>query len=55
VFVTLPTDASGGFSLTSPWLGDIPPQFSTAMQYWVLDSAAVQGFVASNALRLTTP
>jgi hypothetical protein len=55
VFVTLPTNASGGFSLTSPWPAEIPAQFPTTMQYWVLDSAGVQGFAASNALRLTTP
>jgi hypothetical protein len=55
VLKVLPTNPGGNFSITSVWPAGIPSGISTTLQYWVLDPAGVEGFAASNGLRLTTP
>jgi len=53
VLVPRTTDASG--SLTTPllWPASLPPGSSVYAQAWIVDAAALQGFAASNGLKVT--
>jgi hypothetical protein len=51
----VPADATGGWTLGSPWPAGVPTGFETWWQVWFSDTGAVKNFAASNALLATTP
>ena len=55
IFMALPTNGSGAFSLNASLPGELPSQLATTLQFWVVDPQGVQGFAASNGLQLITP
>jgi probable HAF family extracellular repeat protein len=55
LFLTLPTDASGGFALAETWPGGLPAGTELFLQCWLPDAAAIKGFAASNAVSGLVP
>ncbi|MFT7464746.1 MAG: hypothetical protein ACI9EF_003105 [Pseudohongiellaceae bacterium] len=51
----IPTDATGGWSLSSAWPPGVPTGFLTYWQTWIPDAAGVVGFAATNGLSSQTP
>jgi len=51
----LPSGATGTLFIDAVWPEALPPGFTFAMQAWITDGSAPQGFAASNGLSLTTP
>lgn len=54
ILFTLPTGSAGKIALPFALPANVPPGVSIYFQYWITDSAATQGYSASNALRGVT-
>lgn len=51
----LTTDAAGGLTLPFVWPAGVLSDFSTYLQFWIIDAAGPLGFAASNGLAAVTP
>jgi hypothetical protein len=51
-WVHLPTDASGSLTLAGAFPFGVPAGIDLYFQMWIEDAAALQGFAASNGLRV---
>lgn len=51
----IPTDGSGGWSLSSPWPAGVPSGFVIYWQSWFADAGGPVGFAASNGVSSTSP
>ena len=54
IILPVQTDANGESSFRFVWPAGVASQASASMQVWLPDAAGVMGFVATNALLLTT-
>jgi len=55
VLLPLPVDGDGNLVLPGAWPAGIPGGLEILFQAWIPDAAGPKGFVASNAVRATTP
>ncbi len=55
LFVGLPLDGTGHFSLPAVWPPGVPSGFQVSLQAWFSDPGGAFGFAATNGLRGTTP
>jgi len=55
IVLTIPTDATGFYSIATTWPAGIPSGFMIWFQVWIADAAGVKGFASTNAIKGTTP
>ncbi len=55
LIVVLVTNGNGDWVVPTTWSSTVPTQTEVYLQNWMEDPAGIQGFSASNGLRITTP